>query len=119
MELDPGTPGSRPGPKADAQPLSHPGVPQIKLFYHSLSPITERETEVQRLVIFINYAARKYLNLDLNLGLQSSLPGLFLPPVSKQTTGARDRSLLHCSTRTLTITTNDKKIIIRTLRNIY
>ena len=25
--LDPGTPGSRPGPKADAQPLSHPGVP--------------------------------------------------------------------------------------------
>ena len=25
--LDPGTPGSRPEPKADAQPLSHPGVP--------------------------------------------------------------------------------------------
>ena len=25
--LDPGTLGSRPGPKADAQPLSHPGVP--------------------------------------------------------------------------------------------
>ena len=25
--LDPVTPGSRPGPKADAQPLSHPGVP--------------------------------------------------------------------------------------------
>ena len=25
--LDPGTPGSQPGPKADAQPLSHPGVP--------------------------------------------------------------------------------------------
>ena len=23
--LDPGTPGSRPEPKADAQPLSHPG----------------------------------------------------------------------------------------------
>ena len=28
--LDPGTPGSRPGPKADAQPLSHPGVPRGK-----------------------------------------------------------------------------------------
>ena len=27
MELDPGTPGSRPGPKADVQPLSHTGVP--------------------------------------------------------------------------------------------
>ena len=25
--LDPGTPGSRPGWKADAPPLSHPGVP--------------------------------------------------------------------------------------------
>ena len=25
--LDPWTPGSRPGPKADTQPLSHPGVP--------------------------------------------------------------------------------------------
>ena len=29
MGLDPGTPGSCPGPKADAQPLSHPGVPAI------------------------------------------------------------------------------------------
>ena len=25
--LDPGSPRSRPGPKADAQPLSHPGIP--------------------------------------------------------------------------------------------
>ena len=25
--LDPGTPGSRPGPKADAKPLSHPEIP--------------------------------------------------------------------------------------------
>ena len=25
--LNPGTPGSYPDPKADAQPLSHPGVP--------------------------------------------------------------------------------------------
>ena len=25
--LNPGTPGSHPEPKADAQPLSHPGVP--------------------------------------------------------------------------------------------
>ena len=27
--LDPGTPGSCPEPKADAQPLSHPGVPEF------------------------------------------------------------------------------------------
>ena len=26
--LDPGTPGSRPKPKAGALPLSHPGIPQ-------------------------------------------------------------------------------------------
>ena len=26
-ELNPGTPGSRPGPKAGAKPLSHPGIP--------------------------------------------------------------------------------------------
>ena len=25
--LDPGTPESRPGPKAGAKPLSHPGIP--------------------------------------------------------------------------------------------
>ena len=25
--LDPRTPGSRPGPKAGAKPLSHPGIP--------------------------------------------------------------------------------------------
>ena len=26
--LDPGTPGSRPGLKADTKPLSHPGIPK-------------------------------------------------------------------------------------------
>ena len=31
--LDPGTPGSRPEPKAGAQPLSHPGVPEMAQFY--------------------------------------------------------------------------------------
>ena len=30
--LDPGTPGSRPGPKAGAKPLSHPGIPLIYKF---------------------------------------------------------------------------------------
>ena len=28
VKLDPRTPGSRPEPKADAQPLSHPGIPE-------------------------------------------------------------------------------------------
>ena len=30
--LDPGTPGLHPGPKADAQLLSHTGVPKIFFF---------------------------------------------------------------------------------------
>ena len=29
MGLNPGTPGSCPGPKAGAQPLSHPGIPDF------------------------------------------------------------------------------------------
>ena len=32
MGLDPGTPGSHPGLKAGAQPLSHPGVPSMNLY---------------------------------------------------------------------------------------
>ena len=28
--LDPGSPGSRPGPKAGAKPLRHPGIPLSK-----------------------------------------------------------------------------------------
>ena len=31
--LDLRTPGSQPEPKADAQPLSHPGVPYLKNLY--------------------------------------------------------------------------------------
>ena len=32
MGLNPGTPGSRPGLKADAVPLSHPGIPGSAFF---------------------------------------------------------------------------------------
>ena len=28
---DPGSPGSRPGPKADAKPLRHPGIPSCSV----------------------------------------------------------------------------------------
>ena len=31
--LDPRTPGSCPGLKADAKPLSHPGIPRFYLFF--------------------------------------------------------------------------------------
>ena len=31
--LDPGIPGSHPGPKAGAKLLSHPGIPRLNLSY--------------------------------------------------------------------------------------
>ena len=33
VELDPQTLGSRPEPKADTQPLSHPGTPLARIFF--------------------------------------------------------------------------------------
>ena len=30
--FDPGSPGSRPGPKAGAKPLRHPGIPKVIYF---------------------------------------------------------------------------------------
>ena len=34
--FDPGSPGSRPGPKAGAKPLRHPGIPSPKLLQVSV-----------------------------------------------------------------------------------
>ena len=31
--FDPGSPGSRPGPKAGAKPLRHPGIPTFALLF--------------------------------------------------------------------------------------
>ena len=44
MGLDPGTLGSCPGPKADAQPLSHPGIPEFYFlcnFQYSLAILVD------------------------------------------------------------------------------
>ena len=30
--FDPRSPGSRPGPKAGAKPLRHPGIPELNIF---------------------------------------------------------------------------------------
>ena len=39
--FDPGSPGSRPGPKAGAKPLHHPGIPVNRLLFPEyLSPKT-------------------------------------------------------------------------------
>ena len=37
--LDPRTPGSRPEPKADAQPLSHPGIPGVNYFPFQMAQV--------------------------------------------------------------------------------
>ena len=54
--LNPGTPGSRPGPKADTKPLSHPGIPEQNFYiqkvwvqilsYTALLDISEKVTEL-------------------------------------------------------------------------
>ncbi|CAD7666750.1 unnamed protein product [Nyctereutes procyonoides] len=36
LGLDPGSPGSRPGPKAGAKPLRHPGIPELGVFIFCL-----------------------------------------------------------------------------------
>ncbi len=40
--LDPGSPGSRPGPKAGAKPLRHPGIPShfFLLYLHVMVDIS-------------------------------------------------------------------------------
>ena len=55
MGFNPGTPGSRPGPKAGTKPLSHPGIPRgliiffqrFYLFIHERHREREREAETQ------------------------------------------------------------------------
>ena len=43
--FDPGSPGSRPGPKAGAKPLHHPGIPVIynNKFIFGLYPASDTE----------------------------------------------------------------------------
>ena len=47
--FDPGSPGSRPGPKAGAKPLRHPGIPDLKfkkkIFFYLFVIVSHRERE--------------------------------------------------------------------------
>ena len=43
--FDPGSPGSRPGPKAGAKPLRHPGIPDLKFLYFE-GPCKEKLCEL-------------------------------------------------------------------------
>ena len=61
--LDPGSPGSRPGPKAGAKPLRHPGIPSVPIL---------KETEVQKdsqVLKVIEFARQQG-----NIGTQVCLP---------------------------------------------
>ena len=41
--LDPRTPGSHPGPKAGARPLSHPGIPLRRALKRERTPLALKE----------------------------------------------------------------------------
>ena len=70
MGLDPRTPGSGPELKADAQPLSHSGVPDfIYLFMRDRERQRHRQTEEKQ-------APCKELNVGLNPGTPGSGPEL-------------------------------------------
>ena len=49
--FDPGSPGSRPGPKAGAKPLRHPGIPKswffkiINKMYQALASLINEKRE--------------------------------------------------------------------------
>ena len=66
MGLDPGTPGSCPGLKASAQPLSRPGIPRFYLFIHETHKESERGRDTGR--------GRSRLHGESPM--QDSIPGL-------------------------------------------
>ena len=45
--FDPGSPGSRPGPKAGAKPLRHPGIPKLVVLFPSVTLAGIQQTDVQ------------------------------------------------------------------------
>ena len=56
LGLNPGTPGSRPEPKADAQPLTHPGVPNFEIFLKIMKGLEAGEC---------HFALASFLNLRI------------------------------------------------------
>ena len=56
--FDPGSPGSRPGPKAGAKPLRHPGIPLSLLICILYNFVVFSYS----ILCFIWYLYRKYIN---------------------------------------------------------
>ena len=65
--LDPGTPGSCPGPKAGAKPLSHPGIPRLSNSFLAFHPsqVSTTGTYLQQSICLSNsriFDGRVYLS---------------------------------------------------------
>ena len=56
--LDPGTPGLRPGPKAGAKPLSHPGIPLCSPFVNNAAMNRGVEISQDLLSILLDYTQK-------------------------------------------------------------
>ena len=67
------TPGSLPGPKAEAKPLSHPGIPQF--FFNTAGGTQEKDQKHQ--VRQVKYILCTYLIFSMSRNL-----GAFVPLVS-------------------------------------
>ena len=71
--FDPGSPGSRPGPKAGAKPLHHPGIPRcfFKIFIYD----RHRERDWQRHRQREKQAPCREPDAELDPGTPGSRPG--------------------------------------------
>ena len=64
MGIDPGTPGSRPGPRASAKPLGHAGIPKMKDLNQGVpaekceAPQRKGQTDAGKSSLFIHTAHR-------------------------------------------------------------
>ena len=78
--LNPETPGSLPGAKAGAKPLSHPGIPQF--FFNTAGGTQEKDQKHQ--VRQVKYILCTYLIFSMSRNLGAFVPlVLFWTPVFK------------------------------------
>ena len=73
--FDPGSPGSRPGPKASAKPLRHPGIPRAPFLMVLLS------TMELVIVVMCKCDPRTLLKILCCPHLETEMPVLFFEPL--------------------------------------
>ena len=57
MGFNPGSPGSRPGPKAGAKPLRHPGIPFFKILKIIFAPHVAQTQSLSKTNLFLKNLA--------------------------------------------------------------